>query len=117
LAPLKLAVGALELGDDRVDAVAYAAVVIALLEARRHPVANDAAGCDIGQRAFEPVADFDAHFPVVRHDDDQHAVVLALLSELPGIEHAGCVLLDRLAGYRRYRQHRDLVGAGVFVCL
>ena len=50
---------------------------------------------DVGQRAFETVADFDAHLAIVRHDDDQHAVVLALLSELPALEHAGRVFLDR----------------------
>ena len=40
----------------------------------------------VGQRAFKPIADLDAHPPLVRRDQQQHAVVLRLLAELPGAE-------------------------------
>ena len=66
------------------------------------------------KRAFEPVADFDAHLAILRHDDDQHAVVLALLPELPALEHLGRVFLDRVAADGRHRQHGDLI-AGRFL--
>ena len=87
-----------------------AAVEVVRLELRRHDVADDAARRRVGQRAFEAVADLDAHLAVVRHDDDEHAVVLALLAELPRFEHARRVLLDALAAERGHRQHHDLVG-------
>ena len=65
-----------------------AAVEIVALELRRHLVADDAARHRVGQRAFEAVAHLDAHLAVLRRDDDQHAVVLALLPDLPLGEHA-----------------------------
>ena len=108
---------AFELRDDRVDAVRDALVVVAGLELRRHHVADDAARRDVGQRAFETVTDFDAHLAVLRHDDDQHAVVLAFLPELPVLEHLGRVFLDRLAADRRHGQHRDLIARRLLVRL
>ena len=51
---------------------------IAGLEARRDRVGDDHLRQGIGQRALEPVADLDAHAPLVRRDQQQHAVVLAL---------------------------------------
>ena len=79
---------ALEQRDDRADAALDAAVEVVVLELRRHLVADDAARHGVGQRAFEPVADLDAHLAVLRRDDDEHAVVLALLAELPLVEDA-----------------------------
>ena len=38
----------------------------------------------VGQRALEAIADLDAHAPLVRRDQQQHAVVLRFLAELPG---------------------------------
>ena len=64
-----------------------AAVEVVALELRRHLVADDAARHRVRQRAFEAVADLDAHLAVLRRDDDEHAVVLALLAELPCVEH------------------------------
>ena len=37
----------------------------------------------VGERAFEAVADLDAHLALVRRHDQQHAVVLVLLPDLP----------------------------------
>ena len=84
-------------GDDVVDAARDAAAEIAGLEARRDGVGDDDLGQRVGQRAFQPVADLDAHPPLVRRDQQQHAVVLGLLAELPGAEQLVGVGLDLLA--------------------
>ncbi len=60
----------------RVDAAAE----IAGLEARRDRVGDDDLRQRVGQRAFEAVADLDAHLALVRRDQQQHAVVLLRFS-------------------------------------
>ena len=61
-----------------------------------------------------PYADFDAHVPIVFRDDHEHAVVDLLAAELPCIEHARRVLLDRLGRRRRHDQHGDLRALALF---
>jgi hypothetical protein len=51
----------------------------------------------VGQRALQPVADLDAHAPVVAGDEKQDAVILAGLAEAPVAEQAVGIGLDRLA--------------------
>ena len=84
-------------GDDVVDAARDAAAEVAGLEARRDGVGDDDLRQRVGQRAFEAVADLDPHPPLVRRDQQQHAVVLRLLAELPGAEQLVGVGLDLLA--------------------
>ena len=50
----------------------------------------------VGQRAFEAVADLDAHAALVRRHQQQDAVVLVGLAELPGAEEVVGVGLDLL---------------------
>ena len=83
--------------DDVVDGAADAAGKIAGAEGRHHGVLDDQLGVQVGQRAFEPVADLDAHLAVVLGDQQQDAVVLAGLAEPPGAEQPVGVGLDRLA--------------------
>ena len=64
----------------------------------------------IGERAFEPVADLDAHLAFVRRHDQQHAVVLVLLADLPLAAELIAVILDRGALQRFERHHDKLVG-------
>ena len=66
----------------------------------------------VGQRAFEPVADLDAHPLLVRRDQQQHAVVLGLLAELPGAEQLVGVGLDLLA-FERVDGGDDELDAGL----
>jgi hypothetical protein len=61
-------------------------VVIALLEPRRHQLADDAPGQQVGQGALQSVTHLDAHVVLVRCDDDEHAVVLVRAAEFPGVE-------------------------------
>ena len=65
----------------------------------------------VGQRAFEPVADLDAHLAVVLGDQQQDAVVLAGLAEAPGAEQPVGIGLDRLAVEAVDGGDDDLVGA------
>ena len=51
---------------------------------------------DVGQRAFQAVADLDAQLAVVLGDDEQRAVVDLLAADLPGLRDAQRILLDGL---------------------
>lgn len=71
-----------------------AAGKIALAETRRHLFGHNALGDGVGNGAFEPVADFDAHASVVLGDDDDHPVIDALAADFPGFGEADAKLLD-----------------------
>ena len=66
-----------------VDAALDAAGEIAGAKARQDGVVDDQARHRVGQRALEPVADLDPHLALVGRDDQQRAVVLALLADAP----------------------------------
>ena len=95
--------------DDVVDAARHAAGEVVRLEARRDRVLDDVFGDRVGQRAFQPVADLDADLALVRRMQQQHAVVLAALAELPAAEQSVGVVLDRIAVQRLHRRDDDLV--------
>ena len=80
----------------RSDAGGDAAGEIAALEFRRDVLVDDALGGDVGQRAFEAIADLDAQMPVVLGDDQQRAVVDLLAADLPGLRDPDRELLDGL---------------------
>ena len=95
-------------GDDVVDAAGDAAAVVAGLEARRDGVGDDHGGEGIGQRAFQAIAHFDAHPPFLGRHQQQHAVVLVLLAELPEAEQLVGIGLDLLALERVHRGDDEL---------
>ncbi len=62
-------------------------------------------------RAFETVADFDPHLALVRRDDQQHAVVVALLADLPVTPELIAVILNWPCPPQRFqRDHDKLIG-------
>ncbi len=99
---------ALDHTHDAVDAGADAVVVIAALERGRDVLLDDAVGRRVGQRAFEAVADLDAHLAVVQRDQQQHAVIDLAAAELPLVDDADRILLDDLGLRRRHDQDHDL---------
>src|SRR3546814_7535216 len=56
---------------------------IAGLEFGRHDIADDPARQRVGQERFEAIADRDAHPPLVRRDQENDAVILFLVADLP----------------------------------
>ena len=100
--------------DDAVGARIDASLEIPLLERRDDFLLDDALGDRIGNRAFEPVADLDADFPVILGDQQQHAVVHPSASEPPLLEDADCILLDSLGLRRGHQQHCDLAALARF---
>ena len=84
-------------GDGVVDAARNAAVEIARLEARRDGIGDDDLADRVGQRAFEAIADLEAHLVLLGGDEKQQAVVLLRLAELPQAEEFVGVGLDLLA--------------------
>src|SRR5690606_18525450 len=94
LARLELLAIAFEHRDDVVDGGGNAAGEVAGAEGRRHRVLDDQLRVQVGQRAFQPVADLDAHAPVVAGDEKQDAVILAGLAETPVPEQAVGIRLD-----------------------
>src|SRR5205085_8208649 len=69
--------------DDVIDAARDATAEVPGLEPRRDRVRDDDFRQRIGQRAFEAVANLDPDTFLVRRDEEQDAVVLRLLAELP----------------------------------
>ena len=56
---------------------------IAAPELRQDGVLDDELRHRVGHQRLEAAADLDAHFAIVGRDDEQDAVVLALLSDAP----------------------------------
>ena len=97
--------------DDAVDAAADAAGKIAGLEPRHDRARNDHRRQRVGQRTFKPVADLDADLVLVRRDQQENAVVLLRLAELPGAEQLVGVSLD-VAALQRFDGGDDQLNAG-----
>ena len=72
--------------DDACHAVADAAVVVVVAEARNELLADDLSRQAVGENAFEAIADFDAHFALVRRHEHEHAVVGLGLADAPLLE-------------------------------
>src|SRR5207302_4415320 len=98
----------------RVHAGVDAAVEIAVAKARRDDVAHDALGGGVVEHALQTVAHLDAQRPIVLRDDEQGAVVDLLATQLPALDDAQRVLLDRLGRRARHYQHRDLSALAQF---
>ena len=62
----------------------------------------------VGQRALEPIADLDPHLALLRRDDQQRAVVLALLADAPGAAELVAVVGDVVALQRAQRRDDEL---------
>src|SRR5262249_43809080 len=62
------------------------------------------------ERALETIADLDAHLALAWRHDQQHAVVLALLSDSPAAAEFDAEILDRGPLQRSQRHHHELVG-------
>src|SRR5262249_61873190 len=84
-----------EHADDVVDGAADAAGDVVGAKARDDRVLDDELGDGVGERALEPVADLDAHLAVGWRHDQQHAGVLALLSDSPAATELNPEVLDR----------------------
>ena len=83
---------------------------VAGAEFRQDRVLDDQPGHRVGEIAFEAVADLDAHVALVRRDDQDDAVVLALLADPPGAAELIAVVGDVVALQRFQRDHDELVG-------
>ena len=98
--------------DDVVDAAGDAAVEIAGFEARRDGVDDDDFRRRVSQRSFEPIADFDADLVLLRRHQEEHAIVLLLLAELPSAEKLIRVRFD-LQAFERGDGGDDKLDAGL----
>src|SRR5581483_9866262 len=82
--------------DHARDSGGYAAGEIAALEARHDGLVDDAPRGDVGQCAFEAIADLDPQLVIVYGDHQERTVVDLPAADLPGFRRADRVLLDRL---------------------
>ena len=96
-----------DLGDAH-GACGDAAVEIALAQARRDHLVDDAPRYHVAQRTLDAVSDFDAHGAVVLGHQEQRAVVHLATAELPLLYHPQGVLLDGFGPRRADHQHGDL---------
>src|SRR5262249_2693263 len=79
-------------------------------KARDDRVLDDELGDGVGERALEAVADLDAHLALAWRHDQQHAVVLVLLSNSPAAAELDAEILDRGPLQRSQRHDHELVG-------
>ena len=109
------AIGSLDRLEDRCDTGLDSRRNIARTEARDNLISNDVGGAEIRQGAFEAIPDFDADFFLFEGDEQQHAVVSPLLSQLPGGGDAMGPFFEWLAFERGEHEHRDLIAGLGFV--
>ncbi len=88
---------ALHAAAHRLEAGEQAIGVAILAESRLIDVDDDAFAECVGERAFQPVADFDAHLALVGRDHDEQAVVLVGPAEAPLFEGLERRVLDAVA--------------------
>ncbi len=94
-----------------VDALVDRARVVVTPQEGDHRRLDDRARDGVRQHAFQPVADLDPHLMLGWGDQQQHAVVLLLLPELPETEQPVRVVLDGCALERGHGRDHDLVRA------
>src|SRR5262249_19285342 len=90
LAAVPLERHSLFVGDPRrarEHALRDAARVVALAKPRRDLLADDPGLEPVRQRALEPIARLEPHLVLVERHEHQEPVVLALLADLPLLEH------------------------------
>jgi len=66
-------------------------------EPRNDRVLDDHPRQRVGQDSLEAIPDLDSHFALVRSDDEQRTVVLALLADAPRPTKLIAEILDRRA--------------------
>jgi uncharacterized peroxidase-related enzyme len=98
-----------EHADDIIDPAGDTPGEIPFTKARRNRVRDDEARHRIGERPLKPVPDLDAHLALIRRHDQEDAVVLVLLSDLPGAPELNAKILDGCALQRSQRHHDHLV--------
>ena len=101
--------------NDGLGAGNDATLHIPCTETRQYGGLNDLVRLQIRQRAFKTIAHFDPHLMFVWRDQQQHAVVLALLAKLPLAEKLVGIRLNGPALQRGNRRHHHLLGARCFM--
>jgi hypothetical protein len=103
--------------DDPLGAGAQPFAVLSVPEERRHHLTARLAGEAVGDPLLEVVPDLDPDAPLLQREQDQEAVVLALLSNAFAVvrEQLDGVLLDVAVGLdgRHGRDHDDVAGRGL----
>ena len=83
-------------------------VKLALFKRGRHLLTDNTLGNGIGDRAFQPITHFDAHFPVVFSDDNNDAIILFVTANFPGVGQPDTKLCDFFWLSSRQQQYGHL---------
>src|SRR5438445_6125315 len=102
-----------ELVDSRLESPG----VISLPEFRDDEVADDAASLGVRDGALQPVADLNAHLPVLDGDHDKNAVIFMALADAPLFEEPDGEVHDRAAAEGGENGNRHLIAGLAFVGL
>ena len=94
--------------DDPLDAAFDPRAVVPRFEPQRHRARQNDLRQRVGERSFEAIADFDAHFALVRRDQEKDAIVLFCFAELPRAKQAIGVGFDVQALKRVDRRDNEL---------
>src|SRR5581483_10268303 len=115
LPPLRRELVAAQHRENCVRTGGNAPCVVPAAEMWGYHVVNDQHALRVRERAFEAVADLDTHPLLTGIDDQQHAVVLALLADAPVTAELVAVILDGIAIERWQRDHHELRAVGLRV--
>ena len=104
---------------NHIDGIVDARVVVVLFERWNHFIFDDALGCGIGDIFLHAVAWADVRLATLAaflglHEND-HAVVLAFLSNAPTVSDFRGILFDAVALQVIDKKDEDLGGSGVVV--
>src|SRR5262245_13792780 len=87
---------------------------IAAPERRQDRILDDELAHGVGELGLQPAPDLDAHLALLGRYDQNYAVVLALLAELPAAAELIAKVLDFIALQRRRRVDHELIGGLLF---
>ena len=95
---------------DRIDSGRDPAFVIAIAKMRLDFVFGDVERGDVGQRAFQTVADLDKHLPILNEHEKDDAIATFLLTNTPRLGDTLCVICDiGFALHLREDRDHDLI--------
>lgn len=108
-AQLRISIFSLRSSHDRVHAGRDPAFVIPPAKMRCDNLADDLARQGVCQHTFQSVTDFNADLSVIFEDEEDHAVIAALLPRLPRLGKTHGKILERFPLKRLESNNGDLV--------
>jgi len=86
-------------------------------EIRQDDLINDLAGGCIGQHRLQPISNLNTDLTFLGSDDQQDAVIFALLPDMPVSSQLVAIVIDAVAIQGGDSRHHHLIGSAVLIGL